>query len=63
MVLDAAEVDEVLAGMGLAGGGGEAEEVRVNTLFKLWTIYLWLTSQFSTVKYIYGANLRCMAAQ
>ena len=43
--------------------GGEGEEVHVNTLFKLWTIYLWLTSQFSTVQYIYGANLRCMAAQ
>ena len=61
-LLHAIEVDEVLAGMGL-GGGGEGEEVRVNTLFKLWTIYLWLTSQFSTVQYIYGANLRCMAAQ
>ena len=29
------EVDEVLAGIGMAGGGGEGEEVRVNTLFKL----------------------------
>ena len=25
-------------------GGGEGEEVCVNTLFKLWTIYLWSTS-------------------
>ena len=56
------EVDEVLAGMGM-GGGVELEEVRVNTLFKLWTIYFWLTSQFSTVQYIYVANLKCMAAQ
>ena len=57
------EVDEVLAGMGMGGGGARVEEARVNTLFKLWTIYLWLTSQFSTVQYIYVANLRCMAAQ
>ena len=52
---------------GWDGDGGRGcwrvEETRVNTLFKLWTIYLWLTSQFSTVQYIYAANLRCMAAQ
>ena len=41
-------------GWGLGGG------VRVNTLFKLWAIYFWLTSQFSTVQYIYVANLMCM---
>ena len=41
----------------------QEEEVRVNTLSKLWTIYLWLTSQFSTLQYVYAANLRCMAAQ
>ena len=39
---------------GWDGGGGE--EVRVNTLFKLWTIYFWLTPQFSTVQYIYVAT-------
>ena len=47
----------VLAGM------GRGEEVRVNTLSRLWTIYFWLTSQLSTVQYIYVANLKCMAAQ
>ena len=51
----------MLVGMGM--GRGEGEEVRVNTLFKLWTIYLWLTSQFSTVKYIYVANPKRMATQ
>ena len=47
---------------GWDGDGGRGEG-RVNTLFKLWTIYLWLTSQFTIVQYIYAANLRCMAAQ
>ena len=56
-LLHSDEVDEVLAGM------GRGEEVRVNTLFKLWTIYFWLTSQFSTVQDIYAANLKRMAAQ
>ena len=60
-LLHSVEVDEVLAGMGI--GGREGEEVLVNTLFKLRTIYICLTSQFSTVQYIYAANLRCMAAQ
>ena len=53
------EIDEVLAGIGMGVWG----EVRVNTLFKLWTLYFWLTSQFSTVQYTYLANLKCMAAQ
>ena len=33
----------------MLAGMGRGEEVRVNTLFRLWTIYFWLTSQFSTV--------------
>ena len=48
---------------GDGGGGGGGEVVRVNTLFKLLTIYLWLTSQISTLQYIYAANQRCLAAQ
>ena len=36
--------------------GGRGEEVRVNTLFKLWTIYFRLTSQFSTGQYTYIAT-------
>ena len=54
-------IDEVLAGMGVAEGGGG--EVFVNTLLKLWTVYSWLAFQFSTVQYIYVANLTCMAAK
>ena len=50
-------VDKVLAGMGVGG------EVLVNTLLKLGTIYSWLMFQFSTVQYIYIANLKCMAAK
>ena len=44
-------------------GMGRGEEVRVNTLFKLWTIYFWLTSQLRTVQDIYAAKLKRMAAQ
>ena len=47
----------------LSNENAEGGKERVNTLFKLWTIYLWLTSQFTIVQYIYAANLRCMAAQ
>ena len=47
-------VDEVLSGM-----GGR----RCYTVFKLWTVYSWLTSQFSLIQYIYVAILNFMAAQ
>ena len=47
-------------GWGWEGVGGE---VCVYTLLKFWTVYSWLTFQFSTVQYIYVANLKCMAAQ
>ena len=55
-----AVVDEELAGMGMGMG---RVGVRVNIIFKLWTIYLWLSSQFRTIQYVYVANLRCMTAQ
>ena len=49
-------VDEVLGGMGMG-------ERRCYTVFKLWTVYSWLTSQFSLIQYIDVANLDFTAAQ